>query len=234
MDERKDKMIIVIFGVLIAVTLIGAVAFFFLGIFAGPRIGTVVTPAVPTRTSEGAGGNETAVENEDPISALQLSLRDDEADSFAGLWLQHEPEYRVVVAFTGNGEETIQKYVPAGSQLDRLIEVRPARYTYSQLKSDHQKLLAILDRIRHPVSVGILVQDNLIELSVTDRAAFEAALAAADATLPESVVVVDVYRPAGKTLHSEVVPEEHVPNVTNNQPDPTGEQAGWALHLLPD
>ena len=33
------------------------------------------------------------------------------SDTFGGLWVQHEPEYRVIVAFTKDGEETIARYV---------------------------------------------------------------------------------------------------------------------------
>ena len=138
-------------------------------------------------------------QNEDAISALQNQLQVNEADTFAGLWLQHEPEYRVVVAFTHDGEETIQKYAAEDSELAQKIEVRPAQYTYAQLEADQQEAFRILNALHLPAAGGIMVMENRVVLDITDRAAFEEALAAANASLPESVVVNTLYEPVGET-----------------------------------
>ena len=63
----------------------------------------------------------------DAISTLQKRLQIGEADTFAGLWVEHEPQYRVVVAFTHDGQETIGKYVAPDSELAGLIEIHPAQ-----------------------------------------------------------------------------------------------------------
>ena len=34
-----------------------------------------------------------------------------EKDTFAGLWIQHQPEHRFVVLVTHDGEETIRPYI---------------------------------------------------------------------------------------------------------------------------
>ncbi|HID52315.1 MAG TPA: hypothetical protein EYP41_09780 [Anaerolineae bacterium] len=150
------------------------------------------------------------VQNEDAISALNEQLQANEADTFAGLWLEHEPEYRVVVAFTRDGEETIRHYVTPDSQLSQLIELRPARYTYAQLLADQQTVLRILDTMQLPVAVAINVQENYLGVGITDRAAFEAALAEADVILPESVVITTFYEPVGAEPPFPVTP---VPDV---------------------
>jgi len=149
-------------------------------------------------------------QSEDAISNLNNQLQANEADTFAGLWIQHEPEYRVVAAFTHDGEETIRKYIADDSELAQLIEVRPAQYTYEQLQADQQAVLSILDTIQLPVAVGIMVMENRVELDITDRAAFDAALAEANATLPESVIVVTTYEPVGDNPPFAITP---VPDV---------------------
>ena len=45
----------------------------------------------------------------DPGS-LQVLLREKEPDTFAGLWIQHEPIYGVAVAFTRDASATLAKY----------------------------------------------------------------------------------------------------------------------------
>jgi hypothetical protein len=149
-------------------------------------------------------------QNDDAISTLQNQLQANESDTFAGLWLQHEPEYRVVVAFTRDGEETIQKYVADDSELAQLIEVRQVQYTYAQLESDQQEAFRILNALHLPAAGGIMVMENRVEIDITDRATFEAALAEADATLPESVVVNTVYESVGENPPFAITP---VPDV---------------------
>lgn len=146
----------------------------------------------------------------DVISALQNQLQANEADTFAGLWLQHEPDYRVVVAFTQNGEETIRKYVADDSELASMIEIRPAQYTYAQLEADQQEAFRILNALNLPAGGGIMVMDNRVVIDITDKAAFEAALANADATLPGSVVVNTVYESVGENPPFAITP---VPDV---------------------
>ena len=149
-------------------------------------------------------------QNEDAISALNEQLQANEADTFAGLWLEHEPEYRVVVAFTRDGEEIIRKYVADDDQLAQLIELRPARYTYAQLQADQQTVLRLLEAIQFPVYTTIMVQENYVELGTTDRAALDVALAEANVTLPESVVITTFYEPVGEEPPFPITP---VPDV---------------------
>jgi hypothetical protein len=67
---------------------------------------------------------------EDSIGALNAALQQKEAGTFAGLWIQHRPDYRVVVAFTRNAAATLAKYTkdPLFKPLDRpgptLVELR--------------------------------------------------------------------------------------------------------------
>ena len=70
---------------------------------------------------------------QDSIGELGAEIESNESATFAGLWIQHKPEYRVVVAFTKDGEATIAKYVQGGA-LAELIEVRTADATLRELE----------------------------------------------------------------------------------------------------
>lgn len=147
-----------------------------------------------------------SIQSEESISALQNQLQTHEAETFAGLWLQHQPEYRVVVAFTRDGAETIRRYVAEDSELFKLIELRLAQYSYAQLEADQRAVFQILEQIQQSAAVSVLVMDNHVVLDVTDLAAFEAALTAANHTLPESVVVNAVYEPVGENSPFTITP----------------------------
>jgi hypothetical protein len=144
------------------------------------------------------------------VGDLENALQAHEKETFAGLWLQHEPAFRIVVAFTERGGETIRRYVAADSELAQLIEVRPARYTLERLLADQESAHQILRQAALQASSGVNLMENRVEVYVTDTAGLAAALAAVNATFPESVIVTAVYEPVGDTPPFSITP---VPDV---------------------
>ena len=124
-----------------------------------------------------------------PIGKLGAAIEANEKDTFAGLWIQHEPEYRVVVAFTKEGESTIAKYVQDGPLLE-LIEVRNAEATLRELERAQLEAGQIVADLGFNLASGIIVQENRAELYATDRAALEEALRESGKTLPDHVVII--------------------------------------------
>lgn len=143
---------------------------------------------------------------QDPIGTLGAELERQEADTFAGLWIQHEPEYRVVVAFTRNGEKTIRRYVE-NAPLAKLIEVRGAEATLAELQAIQEEAHRLLEELGLSVSSGINVQENRVELYVTDRPLFDATLQEANAQLPGHVEVITIYEPLGDDIPFVVTPD---------------------------
>lgn len=130
---------------------------------------------------------------QDTIDGLEPALIDREGDTFAGLWIQHTPQFRIVVAFTRDGEETILPYVE-GKPFADLVEVRTADATLEELKAAEEAAYLALCDLDLDVLVGSLIDvtENRVELLVTDRAKFDAALRKANTQLPKHVVVVAV------------------------------------------
>ncbi|MBC8445842.1 MAG: hypothetical protein H8D74_01445 [Chloroflexi bacterium] len=151
---------------------------------------------------------------QDPIGTLGAELERLEADTFAGLWIQHEPEYRIVVAFTRNGEETIQPYVE-NTPLANLIEVRTAEATCEELKAVQQETHWLLDELGLSVASGINIKENQVELYVTDRSLFDTTLQEANIRLPDHVEVITIYEPLGDDIPFAVtpVPTIHFPQL---------------------
>lgn len=143
---------------------------------------------------------------QDSIGTLGAELEQHEADTFAGLWIQHEPEYCVVVAFTRNGDETIRRYVENTSLAD-LIEVRNAELTLAKLKSTQDEIRHLLDELGLSVASGIDVPGNHVELYVTDRPLFDASLQEANARMPDHIEVITIYEPMGDDIPFAVTPD---------------------------
>ena len=131
----------------------------------------------------------------DDIGPLGAELERQEMGTFAGLWIEHEPEFRVVIAFTENGEETIKKYVEEDSPLADEIELRTFEATYEELKAAQREAGQLLDELGLFVSSDINIKENQAKVYVTDNRLFYKTLQEADAQLPEHVVAIIVYEP---------------------------------------
>ncbi len=128
---------------------------------------------------------------QDPIGELNAELAAKEADTFAGLWIEHTPEFRVFVRFTHGGEDTIRSYIADGPLAD-IVEVRGASASLSQLEAAQAALSLVLSDLEVDVSHGLNVIENRVDLFVADRARFERLLGDAGIQLPDHVELVAV------------------------------------------
>jgi hypothetical protein len=123
---------------------------------------------------------------QDGIGELNAALQANEADTFGGLWIEHEPDYRIVVLFTRQGERTIRPYL-AGKPYAHLVEVRKARYTLAELETIQAQATRELAKLDFGVDVLLDVTGNRVEVTVGDREWFESELRRAGVRLPEGV-----------------------------------------------
>ena len=124
-----------------------------------------------------------------PAGELSGNLEANEADTFAGLWIQHEPEFRVIVMFTRNSEKTIRPYIEDGP-LEEIVEVRNAETTLLELQRSQTNANKIVTGLGFRVASGINVFENRVELYATDAAQLEAALTESGLTLPAHVQII--------------------------------------------
>ncbi len=129
-------------------------------------------------------------EMQDDVGPLGAKLKRAEKHTFAGLWLQHEPSYGVIIAFTENGEETIRKYVEEGSSLDNLIELRTFPVSYEELSMAQQEASSLCKELGIPASSGVNVFENQAEIYVSYLSEFEEILQASNRELPDYVAVI--------------------------------------------
>ena len=146
---------------------------------------------------------------QNPIGTLGAELERQEADTFAGLWIQHKPEYRIIVAFTRDGERTIQPYIE-NSPIAGQVEVRTAEATYEELKAAQREAHRLLEEVGLSVDSGINVMENQVELLVTDRPMFDTTLEEADIELPDHVKAITTYKPLGDDIPFGVKPDPTV------------------------
>jgi hypothetical protein len=136
---------------------------------------------------------------QDDIGRLNAALAENERDTFAGLWIEHQPAFQVIVLFTHDGERTMRSYVRDRPWAD-LVEVRRADYTLVELNAASAETALILDQLEFDVHYALDVKSNRVVIWVTDRAWFEAQLEEANLRLPERVELVKVEGPSAQEV----------------------------------
>lgn len=126
------------------------------------------------------------------LTDLERKLMREERDSFAGFWLEHEPEYRFVYLFTEDGPEKLQPYIK-DEPYAPLLEARSyAEVSFAELKTAQRKAGRIVDRLDFRADLSIDIVKNHAEIFVTDRDKFRAELRKAGLRLPEHVALIEV------------------------------------------
>jgi len=128
---------------------------------------------------------------QDTIGELNRQLFENERSTFAGLWIQHTSQFRIVVQFTQDGEKTIRSYVENGSLAD-IVEIRTASISLAELEAVQTAVLLDVRNLNVPIESGINVFQNRVELYVTERSRLNVALKEAKIQLPNHIEVIVV------------------------------------------
>lgn len=132
-------------------------------------------------------------ELQDAAGNLDYLLTTKEADTFAGLWIEHIPEFKIVVLFTSDirgGEKLLAPYIE--DNLVSITEVQSASASLAELRVEHQELLSSMKSIGIVADSGINLYKNQVELYVLDRNIVDTAVKNNKLELSENITVITV------------------------------------------
>ncbi len=131
---------------------------------------------------------------QDVAGKLDAELSKNETGTFAGLWIEHTPEFRVIVAFTRDGEGTIKPYLKQHAELANIVDVRTAKVSLANLQRDQANASSSVSASGIPVQSGIDVSENSVKLYVAkaDKSRIDDALQRGEIRLPDTVRVITV------------------------------------------
>jgi hypothetical protein len=127
------------------------------------------------------------------VGELDAKLEANEAATFGGLELLHEPTFEVAAYFTEGGEQTILPYVQ-GTPLEGMVRAKQVSATHAELEAAQAEAINVAEANGFVVEADINVTTNRAELYVTDedRLRFDVAMLTANPGLPANVDVVTV------------------------------------------
>ena len=128
---------------------------------------------------------------QEPAGKLNAALEANEAETFAGVSIQHDPEFRIIAYFTHGGEQAIGGYIEAQS-LAGVLEIRTAEESLESLKRIQSETMSRMDDLKITAESAVKIRENRVELYVLDRIGLEEALRRSRPRLSDRVAVVEV------------------------------------------
>lgn len=128
---------------------------------------------------------------------LEAKLSASEDPGYAGLWIEHKPDFRVIVAATAAAKSRIVSDVAVatgGTDLASIVDVEAAVYSLQDLESDQRSLVSLAQEFALNTSIDVM--RNRVVVTPTDE---EGVAALESAELPASVEAdlrIHVARPA--------------------------------------
>lgn len=127
---------------------------------------------------------------QDAFPDLGPELEKNEAETFGGLWIQHEPEYKIVVAFTRDGAKTIAKYsnyIPA--EVAPYIEVRIVDKSLAELQIDQEKLFSSLNQQGIKIESRVDIRNNCVSIDIVNKDKYDLAVKDGKVAIPDKLKI---------------------------------------------
>ena len=126
----------------------------------------------------------------DAFAGLDTELSIKEWETFAGLYIQNEPEFRIVVLFTDDGEETIKPYIRDG--MEEYVEVRTASVPYFKLQNAQSEISSSIRSLGIPTASEIDIYTNRVKVFVVDLRSVDEAICEGKLIVPDYVDIIKV------------------------------------------
>jgi len=124
------------------------------------------------------------------IGKLDAELSSKEMETFAGLWIELPPEFKIVVLFTNNGEETIEPYLQSYPDLAEIIEVCSAELSLIDLQEAQEEITSSLRSLGIFTDSEVDVKGNCVNVYVSERASIDDAVRDGKLIVPDCVNIV--------------------------------------------
>lgn len=104
---------------------------------------------------------------------LDAKLSVNEPETFAGLWVEHSPEFRIIAQFTQDADQKIKLYVT--EEIVDVLSAQTAEVSLVELQNAQKELISSLGDLEIPTETEINIYDNKIKLFIaeTDRMHFD-------------------------------------------------------------
>lgn len=125
---------------------------------------------------------------------LDAKLSENEAETFAGMWVEHTPKFKIVVLFTHDGEKTIEPYLT--NELEDVVEVQSAEKSLAELQKTQEEVASFILDLKIAVESEIDVYTNTVKIFITEteKAQLDTAVQESLIFIPNFVKVIPIQK----------------------------------------
>ena len=122
---------------------------------------------------------------------LDAELTDHEGQTFGGLWIEHTPEFRVVVQLTQDAQETVARHNNS-DELAEVLDIRTVDVSLADLREAQSEATGAISSKAIPIESGIDIKGSKVKVYVAERDRLDNEIKGGGVTLPEKVDLVTV------------------------------------------
>ena len=122
---------------------------------------------------------------------LDAKLTNHEGQTFGGLWIEHTPEFKVVVQLTQDPQEAVDRHNDS-DDLAAVLDTRTVDVSLAQLQEVQSQAIQAIDSKAIPIESGIDVQGGKVKVYVAERDRLDEEIEEGRVTLPDRVDLVTV------------------------------------------
>lgn len=109
------------------------------------------------------------IDLQEEISRLSQSLAEANPDSFGGIWVEHEPTYKIIVAFNDSSDRTALRQ-SVSPTLRRYLQILPVRRSLKSIRDDQAIILSALASAGVEMTISYEPKSQKFQLDVADPA----------------------------------------------------------------
>ena len=122
---------------------------------------------------------------------LNAKLTNHEGQTFGGLWIEHTPEFQVVVQLTQDAQETVDRHNNS-EDLAEVLDIRTVAVSLADLREAQSQATEAIDSRDIPIESGIHIQSSKVKVYVAERDRLDEEIEEGRVTLPDKVDLVTV------------------------------------------
>jgi len=128
---------------------------------------------------------------QDMLGDIEILIQEGNPDSFASLFIEHEPRFQIIVMSTMEEPDVLKSYF---DQMDPQVPItyKTVQASYQTLEHLQENVAILLDNIAIAAESSINVFENRVEVYVTDIEALHRQLASANTALPQAVHLQEI------------------------------------------
>jgi len=131
---------------------------------------------------------QTRLELQEEMRLLYAEIQND--PTFGGLWLEHHPNFKVVIQFTEEASLILDNYTTS-EELQSVIDIRHVPNSLHELKESQSQLQGLVENFDAEAYIDIDITQNQVELYLEETDTFLAYLDSNRSPLPAHIQIVE-------------------------------------------